>query len=264
MRCALFNKLKTRGKAVHLVNGKLQITPVKNDGEYDSWMGKHRNDLLVEVASIVGQPLYRFVSYTVTYHPHHKDDCLSLFFEDVSTGTPVVAFFNVKGRYSRVVKSHKKGDRLPVGHFVPAPGSEFIKFYHATRLPRPDKASRYNRKLHLLKKLLFIGNPELRKGSFRFADKSSVRPAHILDISMGDGHCPAYAGPIGGLHVANDGGQVFPANSGAARDSEVSGYVSTQVRNENKVVRIRDPIPEDPNEQTPDEWIHKNETRKPQ
>lgn len=265
----LLNKLILRGDQVAIVDGRVQILPASGKHVSSAWLKGHSQILCEQIANVTKLNLHQYVDYSTGWVKGHSIGFVSLKFADITSGISVHLTWNANTKYTRSTRTHKQGDRLPDGKFLPNAGSKFIRFWHEAKQVKPSKPSAYAEKMHLLKELLFIGEAQPYKNGFKFKDKT----IHLADISnntivaainssrtdnssLNARQQLAKPSLTARQAVAKDGRQGISTSPYAVRVTDDFNCVSPEVRKESKDKRVT--IEEGnviPINQSTEEWL---------
>lgn len=121
----------------------------------ESWIAANERELIVELLAHTDIQGFVYDDYHTGYWPYQG---VSLDFVDLHTGEVRYRVFNAVLTRSRASGKHKKGDRLPRGHFTVAKRGGFVKFWKSTGL-KEQKLSTYYEHMGNLRGIVFCGIP---------------------------------------------------------------------------------------------------------
>lgn len=153
----LLKRLLERGDDVEVLGGQLKISPASGEPVPSEWLAGHQRQIQVELAGVLGIPLFRYVGYTVGNYGCHRASGITLRFEVFPDYIPGYCVFNVDLARARNTKNGAAGNPLPDGQFRPRPGGEFVKFWNRTGIKHPDRRGKYHQHMGNLKHIIFTG-----------------------------------------------------------------------------------------------------------
>ena len=190
---SMFKTLLLRGDYVAVEAGRLTIRAKSEDSVPDYWYKQYHDNMVQDIAYLLGVPVLRFISFNTGKYGRHKADGVNLQFEDLTSNKDAYAIFNVDLARKRTTKNGKKGQPLSGKQFSVPRKSLFRQFWIASGLIEPNRSTKYSGYMGNLKSIIFTANYQGTDSKGERLTKQSIRPLSISYqeiVQMMDRSCP--------------------------------------------------------------------------
>jgi hypothetical protein len=175
----MLKRLLLKGDYVAVKGGNLIIKAKTKDIVPDYWYKKHHDNMVRDIANLLGVPALQFISFNTGKYGRHKADGVHLQFEDLTSPKDAYAIFNVDLARKRTTKTGKKGEPLSGKQFSVPKKSYFRQFWITTGLTEPDRSTKYSGYMGNLKPIVFTANYQGTDAKRERLEKKSIRPLSI-------------------------------------------------------------------------------------
>lgn len=175
----MLKRLLLKGDYVAMEAGHLIIEAKTKDIVPDDWYKKHHDNIVRDIAYLMGVPALQFISFNTGKYGRHKADGVHLQFEDLTSSKDAYAIFNVDLARKRTTKTGEKGEPLSGKQFSVPKKSYFRQFWITSGLREPDRSTKYSGYMGNLKPIIFTANYQGTDTKRERLEKKSIRPLSI-------------------------------------------------------------------------------------